>query len=441
MVYEFPFSDLAPLAGGELESAADRADRGGLEPLSSWSSDAPSGCSAPSATRRRVRCSRACAAARATATTASSWLLRLAECDYFLKRPRNARDGVRPYIDKAARQGEALFFYAVATRDLGDHDGVPPHRSPHRRRVPDAELGGRSAEQPRDPLHPADDDEKADETFRELYEKFPTGHYAERAAWKIGWWAYRNGRYADTVRVFESAAAQFPALRLSAAVAVLVGRGARSAAGPALAEARFTLVATDYLNSYYGRLAVARLERRDRRRGSRSTGQRIRHLRTTPGRRVRRCRRTKRVVRALLALDLYDQALDELHYAQKVWGDSSAIQATIGWIFNQRGDLRAGINAMKRAYPQYMAAGGEKLPPELLKVLFPVELLAADPALFGRAPARSVHDRGADRAGVDVHGGRQVGRQRLRADAAAAVHRPPVRAACCSCRGSSRSAC
>ncbi|HMJ81914.1 MAG TPA: lytic transglycosylase domain-containing protein, partial [Vicinamibacterales bacterium] len=78
------------------------------------------------------------------------------------------------------------------------------------------------------------------------------------------------------------------------------------------------------------------------------------------------------VVRALLAFDLYDQALDELHYAQRVWSDSSAIQATIGWIFNQRGDLRAGINAMKRAYPQYMAAGGEKLPPELLRVLFPV---------------------------------------------------------------------
>ena len=27
---------------------------------------------------------------------------------------------------------------------------------------------------------------------------------------------------------------------------------------------------------------------------------------------------------------------------------------------------------MKRAYPQYLAAGGEKLPPDLLKVLFPV---------------------------------------------------------------------
>jgi soluble lytic murein transglycosylase len=79
------------------------------------------------------------------------------------------------------------------------------------------------------------------------------------------------------------------------------------------------------------------------------------------------------VIRALLALELYDQALDELHFAQKAWGDSAPIQATIGWIFHQRGDLRAGINAMKRAYPQYLTAGGEKLPDDLLKVLFPVD--------------------------------------------------------------------
>jgi len=78
------------------------------------------------------------------------------------------------------------------------------------------------------------------------------------------------------------------------------------------------------------------------------------------------------IVRALLALELYDQALDELHYAQKNWGDSSAIQATVAYIYNRRGDLRAGINAMKRAYPQYLTAGGEQLPADLLKVLFPM---------------------------------------------------------------------
>src|SRR5262249_24792706 len=43
-----------------------------------------------------------------------------------------------------------------------------------------------------------------------------------------------------------------------------------------------------------------------------------------------------------------------------------------GWIYNRRGDLRAGINAMKRAYPQYLASGGEQMPVALQKVPFPI---------------------------------------------------------------------
>ena len=46
--------------------------------------------------------------------------LRLAECEYFAKHPRNAREGVRPFIEHASRQGEALFFHALASRELGD---------------------------------------------------------------------------------------------------------------------------------------------------------------------------------------------------------------------------------------------------------------------------------------------------------------------------------
>src|SRR6185436_6685302 len=136
--------------------------------------------------------------------------LRLAECDYMLKRPRNARDGVKPYLEKAARQGEALYFYAIAARDLGDHDEY--HRVV--RRIVNEFPTQSWAEEALNNLATyyilADNDEKADETFRELYEKFPAGHYAERAAWKIGWHAYKNRRYVDAVRAFDSGAAHFP---------------------------------------------------------------------------------------------------------------------------------------------------------------------------------------------------------------------------------------
>src|SRR4029079_3562275 len=70
------------------------------------------------------------------------------------------------------------------------------------------------------------------------------------------------------------------------------------------------------------------------------------------------------VIRALLALGLYDQAIDELRYAQQAWGSSSAVEATLGWTFWQQGrtekgmeqfsHYRAAINAVKRAYPHYL---------------------------------------------------------------------------------------
>jgi soluble lytic murein transglycosylase len=297
--------------------------------------------------------------------------LRIAECDYFLKRARAARDGVKPYIEKASRQGEALFFYAIAVRDLGDH--AEYLRTV--RRIVDEFPTQSWAEEALNNLATHDilqsDDEQADVVFREMYQKYPTGRYAERAAWKVGWWAYKSDRYADTIAAFESAAANFPRSDYRPSWLYWSGRAHDHLKERALADARYTLVATDYLNSYYGRLASARLAEHG--------------LRPPPRRLIADVQPTddaggappslpanERTIRQLLSLELYDQAIDELRYAQKVWGDSSAIQATLGWIYNQRGDLRAGINAMKRAYPQYMAAGGEEMPVELLKVLFPV---------------------------------------------------------------------
>src|SRR5439155_22759608 len=99
--------------------------------------------------------------------------LRLAECDYFLKRARNARDGVRPYIEKASRQGEALFFYAVATRELGDQ---AEYLRVVRQLVADFPTQS-WAEEALNNLAThyivQDDDESPDRRFREMYEKFP----------------------------------------------------------------------------------------------------------------------------------------------------------------------------------------------------------------------------------------------------------------------------
>jgi soluble lytic murein transglycosylase len=79
---------------------------------------------------------------------------------------------------------------------------------------------------------------------------------------------------------------------------------------------------------------------------------------------------------------MYDDALNELRYAQRVWGDSPAIGATVAWTRQQQARteggmrrfqlLRGAITSMRRAYPQFMAAGGEDLPREVLTVIFPI---------------------------------------------------------------------
>ena len=367
VVYEFPFSDLATTAAAELEhlpiapitpgSNRYKLELGRAERLFGAKRYAPA--RAAFETIRR-------AAPQTGSDDAELVTLRLAECDYFLKKPRATRDAVKPYTEKASRRGEALFFYAVSVRELGDQ----PEYLRTIRRIVDEFPNESWAEEALNNLatHQIvdNDDAAADATFREMFGKYPTGHYAERAAWKIGWWAYKNGQYAETVKAFESGAAHFPRSDYRPSWLYWAARAHEALHEKEQADADYSIVAADYLNTYYGRLAVQH-------RGAQAPDRRLVVDATPQGDLVMpSLPANAAVVRALLAIGLYDQAVDELRYAQKVWGDTPPVQATLGWIYSQRGDVRAGINAVKRAYPQYMASGGEKLPTEILRVMYPV---------------------------------------------------------------------
>jgi soluble lytic murein transglycosylase len=299
--------------------------------------------------------------------------LRIAESDYFLKKYRPAADSLRPFSEKASRQGEALYFYALTLKALNDRAG---YEQALRRVV--AEFPTQSwAEDALNAL--ATDrirenrDAEADEIFRQLYANHPRSRHSERAAWKIGWRSYREGRYEETTQFFEQAAADFPRSDYRPAWLYWSGRAHEAANRKALAEDRYMLVTADYLNSYYGRLAAKRLKGRHA--APRVLADVTPSLLPPPP--------NEPVVRALLDLGAYELALNEIRYAQRAWGDSPALQATQAWIFQRQGQsetgterfrlLRGSITAMKRAYPQYMAAGGEQLPRDVLSVIFPLD--------------------------------------------------------------------
>ena len=288
--------------------------------------------------------------------------VRLAATEIGLGRHRDGRDALRPHLNGPLAE-EANFHYVNATRGLNLKD---QHRTAARAFV-DKFPASPYAEEVLNNLASAhivdDEDAEADAIFREILERYPAGRFAERAAWKAGWTAYREGRFTDALQYFDKGSAQFPRSDYRPSWLYWAGRAAQQAGDIETGTARLRLAATDYHNSYYGRLAVTRLK--ETRGGTVApTLKKAPAPVTIP---------TASRIATLLSVGLNRQAMDELLYAQRMWGDSPQLQATIALTHRRLGNLRAGINAMKRAYPQYLAAGGETLPTEILQVIFPVD--------------------------------------------------------------------
>ena len=292
--------------------------------------------------------------------------IRLAECDYFLRRYRQARERLAPHLGAAARQEEARFFFLSATRGLGQRDEYVRLARALVTDYPASSWAEEALNNLATHYILNDDDEQADAVFRELYAKYPKGAYAERAAWRAGWWAYRHDRPQDTTTFFESAAATFPRSDYRPIYLYWSARSRERVTDRQGASAVYRIVTSDYLYSYYGRLAVTRLQGLGARPASSAP-----EAASPPAAAVEPP--TADLIRLLLVLGLYEQARDELLFAQRTSGDTPLVGATLGWVHNKLGDLRRGIVHMKRAYPQYMAAEGSRLPAEALKVIFPLD--------------------------------------------------------------------
>ena len=115
--YEFPLTDAATTAGVQLASLQDQVSR------PNYKADLGRAQSLFSA-RRYSDARSAFQALQSSAEGDDKELvsLRVAECDFNMKRYPAARDGVQPYLDGASRKAEARFFYLSSLRELGDRD-------------------------------------------------------------------------------------------------------------------------------------------------------------------------------------------------------------------------------------------------------------------------------------------------------------------------------
>jgi len=301
--------------------------------------------------------------------------LRVAECDYYLDRFRAARDGVQPFLKSNPREAEARFFYLTAVRALGDQSTYLDLARKFVAEYPDSPWSEETLNNLASHYIIVDDDDAADLTFRELSRRFPKSRYAERAAWKVGWRAYRAGDFREAAETFENAAGVFPRSDYRPSWLYWAGRSRDQINERDVAAARYRLTIADYANSYYGRLASAILQQRNEPAAIQAVAS---PLPLAPA-----AIPSAPLIRELGALELYDSALREVQYAQHAWGNSPQLEATIAWIRHNQGlslsgterfnAIRGAITTMRRAYPQFLAAGGENLPPEILRIIYPLD--------------------------------------------------------------------
>jgi soluble lytic murein transglycosylase len=305
--------------------------------------------------------------------------MRLAQIDAALGQPRLARDVFRRYVGHATLGLDAQYGMLATARALGQHSEANALTEDFVARYPDHPRSEEALNEMARRYVLDDNDEKAAEVYTRMIDRFPGGAFAERGAWKAGWWAYRQKNFAETIRLFERGAARFPRSDYRPSWLYWTARGYDRLGQPAKAVERYRLTATDYLNSYYGRLAWKRLEDHSAARVSSGVRRVIEPPPAPPP--------NHGLVQTLIGAGLYRPALHELQYAQRVFGDSAPLQATIAFVHNRMGNLRLGISAMRRAYPQFLAAGGEDLPVEILRIIFPIDYW---PLLKGHAQAQGL---------------------------------------------------
>ena len=169
----------------------------------------------------------------------------------------------RRYASHETLGREAHFGLMLAARALGDEDEYRQLTNDFVARYPNDPLAEEALNDLAREYILDDEDEKAAETFAQMVERFPSGAFAERATWKAGWWAFRTKDFAETVRLFEHGAATFPRSDYRPSWLYWSARAYDQLGDRVAATDRYRLTATDYLNSYYGRLAWRQLEQRN----------------------------------------------------------------------------------------------------------------------------------------------------------------------------------
>jgi soluble lytic murein transglycosylase len=221
-------------------------------------------------------------------------------------------------------------------------------------------------------------DEDALPYFNRLLGAFPTGRYAERATWRVAWADYRGKRFQESAQLLERGALLHPSPFTTPGFLYWAGRSHLALGDTARGRQILEGVVQRFKYTYHGIRAKEALSRLPEPSPPLSP---VLRATNDPGAPLPEPLLSR--VRSLLLIDRLEAAREELASAPP----SAKSEATIAWIDWRLGELRPAINAMRRAYPEFLGEGGDELPGDVWKILFPLQFRDA---LEARAAAEGV---------------------------------------------------
>jgi soluble lytic murein transglycosylase len=207
-------------------------------------------------------------------------------------------------------------------------------------------------------------DDDAVPYFRRLLESYPDGKYADRATWRVAWADYR-AKHLEAAALTLERASRLRSSSWTAGFLYWAGRARFELGQPERARQLLEETVTRFKYSYHGLRArdfLARLPA-----AVASPAPTMGPATASPAPQIPEPLLTR--VRQLLLIDRFDEALAELQTAPP----TPMGLATIARIEGRRGRLRPAINAMKRAFPEYLSSGGDALTEEVWRTLYPIE--------------------------------------------------------------------
>lgn len=204
--------------------------------------------------------------------------------------------------------------------------------------------------------------------YERLVKEHPLGKYADRAIWWLAWGDYRHGRYEEAATALEQAARRRALTSFTPAYLYWAGRARAKLGQNAQAAALFEETVQRFKNQYHGLRAQEALAQLPGATGNSAPPPAV--MIAVPGDPRREIpEKPLARIRQLLLIDRFDEALAEL----QLLSPSPLVQGTISWVEWRRGHLRPAITAMKRAYPYYAGAAGDRLPDAVWRILYPLD--------------------------------------------------------------------